>query len=440
MSKKKRKPRIKLSRQALSSGETKMQAWGQTFQNQLEEQKGTSMGYVTEYIAKLRDIGVQGIEAELQELIKKFNGDYKGHLIIYSAAMDKVGLIPDVSMTRSDFEVIYDMIRNLHGERCFVYLETPGGRGDTAMEIAELLHKKFEEVNFVITGEAKSAGTILALSGHRIFMTETGALGPIDAQVKTGRAFGSAHGYLEWVEETREKALKEGRLDSFEATMVAQISPTELKHVYNAFEFAKELVVSWLPQYKFKNWDVTESKKEPVTEDKKIQRANEIARDLTDINRWRDHGRSLKLKEMEEIKLTIDRVDDDPNMADLVYRMQSCLRMLYGSSNNYKSFVTSADKVFKSAGIAPAMVPQIKDDQLRSANIVEVEILCDKCRKTHRHYLKFSEDKAGEAQAHARGAVPFPKNGKLTCGCGATIDISGFRNQVESAKGKKAID
>jgi ClpP class serine protease len=66
------------------------------------------------------------------------------------------------------------------------YTETPGGSGEAAEEIAKFLRKKFEGVNFVIAGEAKSAGTILVLSGDNIYMTDTGSLGPIDAQVKIG--------------------------------------------------------------------------------------------------------------------------------------------------------------------------------------------------------------------------------------------------------------
>lgn len=60
----------------------------------------------------------------------------------------------------------------------------------------------------MIAGEAKSAGTILVLSGDNIFMTDTGSLGPIDAQVRIGRSVVSAHDYKEWIDLKREEALK----------------------------------------------------------------------------------------------------------------------------------------------------------------------------------------------------------------------------------------
>jgi len=86
----------------------------------------------------------------------------------------------------------------------------------------------------------------LALSGDEIFMTETGSLGPIDAQLRIGRTVGSAYDYMEWVHEKKMEAQENGMLNPFDATMVAQISPSELKGVYNSLEFAKDIVKEWI--------------------------------------------------------------------------------------------------------------------------------------------------------------------------------------------------
>lgn len=45
----------------------------------------------------------------------------------------------------------------------------------------------------------------MVLSGDNIYMTETGSLGPIDAQVKIGRSVVSAHDYKAWVDEKKMK-------------------------------------------------------------------------------------------------------------------------------------------------------------------------------------------------------------------------------------------
>jgi ClpP class serine protease len=173
-------------------------------------------------------------------------------------------------------------------------VETPGGSGEAAEEIAKFLRKKFEEVNFLIAGEAKSAGTILVLSGDNIYMTDTGSLGPIDAQVKIGRSIVSAHDYKAWIDERKKEAAEKGDLNPFNAIMVAQISPGELYGVINSLEFAKDLVKEWLEKHKFKNWTETETSKKPVTPEMRKARACEVAEMFCDHTTWRTHGRSLK--------------------------------------------------------------------------------------------------------------------------------------------------
>ena len=64
-----------------------------------------------------------------------------------------------------------------------VIIETPGGDGAVAEDIVRLLRGKFDEVCFIVPGYAKSAGTIIVMSGDDILMGPTSALGPIDAQL-----------------------------------------------------------------------------------------------------------------------------------------------------------------------------------------------------------------------------------------------------------------
>lgn len=141
----------------------------------------------------------------------------------------------------------------------FFYIETPGGSGEAAEEIAKLLRKKYDDVDFLIVGECKSAGTILAMCGDEICLNDTGSLGSIDAQIQIGRYQGSAHDYMRWVEDKMDEADQYGQLNNFDALMVAQITPGELVGVENELKYGEELVVNFLKNYKFKNWKVTET-------------------------------------------------------------------------------------------------------------------------------------------------------------------------------------
>jgi len=143
------------------------------------------MSLLNEYISKR--MGGKELEAELQRLISQYNKLRGTYLFVYAAAIGKP--IPSVAIEQADFYVIHDILSNKKSQnKVDIYLETPGGSGETAEEIVEFLHNNFDTVTFVVSGEAKSAGTIIVLSGDEILMTETGSLGPIDAQVKIGRS------------------------------------------------------------------------------------------------------------------------------------------------------------------------------------------------------------------------------------------------------------
>ena len=159
------------------------------------------------YISK--HYSVIDLHEELKRLMKEYKKITERDLFIYASDFVKGGN-PNVniSLCQDDFYIFQDMLREEKYNKIDIYLETPGGSGESAEEIARFLRNKFNEINFVIAGEAKSAGTILALSGDNIFMTDTGSLGPIDAQIKIGRSVVSAYDYKIWIDEKREEAEK----------------------------------------------------------------------------------------------------------------------------------------------------------------------------------------------------------------------------------------
>ncbi len=176
------------------------------------------MSLINEYIN--RRLSVPELESELLKLISEYNKLRNTYLFVYSTAIWKP--IPLVPLEQADFFIIHDL---LAGKKDFqkvdMYIETHGGSGETAEEIVRFLRNNFDTVSFVVSGEAKSAGTIIVLSGDEILMTETGRLGPVDAQMKIVRSVVSAYDYMEWVEEKRRDAEKQGSLNPFDATMVA---------------------------------------------------------------------------------------------------------------------------------------------------------------------------------------------------------------------------
>lgn len=388
--------------------------------------------FMKEYLGK----GIPELKSELGKLISEYNKLRDTYLFVYAAATEKP--VYDTTLQQEDFYVIYDMLRGVkEKKRIDMYVETHGGRGETVEEIANLLHNRFEEVFFVVAGEAKSAGTILVLSGDDILMTETGSLGPIDAQIRIGRSPVSAYDYMEWVTKRRGEAEATGKLNPFDATMVAQISPGELIGVEHTLKFAEDLVVDWLVKYKFKNWNITRTAREPVTDDKKRQRAKEIANALLDHRRWRLHGRSIKINDLNRIGLEITKIDDSPELSEVVYRIQTICKLFSSTTTTFKIFATKDVAIIKQAALVSTPKSLIRSGEMPDA--VTFEVKCQKCGKSYKIYAKLVPNPKIDEDHKRKGFIPFPIDNKIRCECGVEIEISGIKNQIEMQAGKKIV-
>ncbi len=241
----------------------------------------------------------------------------------------------------------------------------------------------------MVAGEAKSAGTIIVMSGDEILMTQSASLGPIDAQVQIGRSVVSASDYMDWINDKRKEASRKKSLNPFDAVMVAQISPGELLHVDNALRFAQDLVKEWLPKYKFKNWNKTAGRGKIVTDRYRKTRARQIAKALTDHSKWRSHGRSLKIDDLNKIGLQIVDVDQSPpELKDVVYRIHMVCRLLFESSSIFKIFATSEQWICRFAQKFPAgQAPQTPN--FNELEGVHFDVTCEKCGRIHKMYVQF---------------------------------------------------
>jgi hypothetical protein len=63
-----------------------------------------------------------------------------------------------------------------------VILQSPGGSAEGAESVVKLLRDRFTDVRFIVPIAAKSAATMLALSGNAVVMDTTSELGPTDPQ------------------------------------------------------------------------------------------------------------------------------------------------------------------------------------------------------------------------------------------------------------------
>lgn len=198
-----------------------------------------------------------------------------------------------------------------------VILDTPGGVVEVVERMVTVLRSVYDEVTVIVPDRAMSAGTIFALSADKIMMDHLSCLGPIDPQIEKDGKLVPALSYLNQFERLNLKA-EEGQLTTAEYALLNKLDLGELYQFEQARELSIDLLIRWLTQYKFKNWTETETKKEAVTENMKMERARHIAALLNDPEKWHSHGRAIDARALrEEVNLKIDSFEEDSSL----YRM-----------------------------------------------------------------------------------------------------------------------
>jgi hypothetical protein len=171
-----------------------------------------------------------------------------------------------------------------------------------------------------------SAGTVLVMSGDSIMMDYFACLGPIDPQIPKDDKLIPALSYLVQFNRLIEKSLA-GTLSAAEFALLQKLDLAELHLFEEARELSVSLLKQWLTAYKFKHWNKTETRGLTVSDEEKAMRAQEIADNLSNNQRWHSHGRGIPLNVLrEELKLKIDDFGADPELAILIRRYHALAR------------------------------------------------------------------------------------------------------------------
>jgi hypothetical protein len=383
------------------------------------------MGAYSEYLERQLDFRELNRERKVQlARIASLRGGRD--VLVYAADLNK-GDAP-ISMSYADILPIQDQLANLKGDALDLVLETPGGSGEVTEDIVRLLRSRYRHLAVIVPGWAKSAGTILAMAADEILMGPASALGPIDAQLSwQGKVF-SADALLEGMEKIKEEVAATGVLNKAYIPMLQGISPGELQSAENALNFAKVLVTRWLARYKFSNWTHHSSTGDPVTDDEREARAQEIASELCDHRRWLVHGRSIKIDDLTKLRLVVTDLAVFGDLFDAVQRYHTLLQMTF-ATNIYKLFETPASQVMRFLG-PPAPAPEQP-----VGNVAMIEVRCQKCGNA-----STLQANLGQASPLQPGRMPFPADNRFRCpGCGAETDLADLRRQIEAQSRKPVV-
>src|SRR6266567_2493189 len=77
-----------------------------------------------------------------------------------------------------------EVTRNLpRGTAIDILLHSPGGSAEATESVVELLRNRFSHIRFIIPNVAKSAATMMAMSGEQLLLDDRSELGPTDPQM-----------------------------------------------------------------------------------------------------------------------------------------------------------------------------------------------------------------------------------------------------------------
>lgn len=396
------------------------------------------MGVYSDYLNAGLDFNQ--LETERKKQLKRIAEIRERDVLVYAANVSVRQRAP-IGIEYADLLPINDQLANLGGTALDLIIETGGGSGEVAEDIVKLLRGKHSDLAAIVPGMAKSAGTLIVMAADDILMEPASALGPIDAQIQwQGKVF-SAEALLEGLRAIQRESAKVGQLNLAYLPILQQISPGEIQDAQNALDFAQDLVTDWLTRFKFKNW-LTHGDESPVTDDERRARAEEIAQQLADHSRWLTHGRSIKIDDLEAMKLLITDYSKHPELMDAIRRYHTLLQMLF-DTNCYKVIETTNSQIYRFAA-QPAQVQAFGmplpiggaggPGPVPSASPpggVAVNLPCPNCGFMTQIQAKLRPD-----QPDNPNAIRWPKDDKLKCAqCSAEHNIGEARQALEAQFG-----
>ncbi len=110
---------------------------------------------------------------ELSQTIKKVEAEFNADIYLHNGPIDQPfddALRAKCACSRAH-------------ENAILILVTYGGSASSAYRMARAFQKCYKEVNVVVPTQCKSAGTLIAIGAHKIFMSAFAELGPLDVQL-----------------------------------------------------------------------------------------------------------------------------------------------------------------------------------------------------------------------------------------------------------------
>ncbi|MCK4418394.1 ATP-dependent Clp protease proteolytic subunit [Candidatus Aerophobetes bacterium] len=218
---------------------------------------------------------------------------------------------PFLTIDLSDKDGFYEIIRNIKSKEVDVFLHSPGGSAEATESIVKMLRDRFEKVRFIVTGAAKSAATILALSGDSILMDTAAELGPIDPQVRVRGRFSPAGSIIEQFDRAAKELKKDPSQLPVWIPILQEFAPSLLVECENFIRLSKRLTTNWLTDFMFRG------------EKDAKKKSKKIADFLTDEKNTLSHARRIDANQLKKLEVKIELLEEQED------KLQDAIRQLH---------------------------------------------------------------------------------------------------------------
>jgi Serine dehydrogenase proteinase len=281
----------------------------------------------------------------------------KRAVILYASKFTSPGSVPPdfVSINDEDLQGLMEVIHGLTDANLDLILHSPGGSLEACEAWVSYLRSKFTNIRVIVPNLAMSAATMLSCSADRIMLGKHSFLGPIDPQLILNTAVGqrmvSAEAILEQFELAQKECKDPSKLGAW-LPMLSQYGPDILVKCQHACTMAKNLVQGWLENYMF-NGDPQAKKK-----------STDIAEWLARHRHFKSHGRHIPRSELEAKGLSIDHLEQDQTLQDLVLSVFHATTHTFNGTPAVKIIENHEGHAFVKTLNAGPQVPQLLLEQL----------------------------------------------------------------------------
>lgn len=208
-----------------------------------------------------------------------------------------------------DMRAFMDTVRGIKGPALDLILHSNGGSPDAADMIVAYLREKFDHIRVIVPQQAMSAATMIACGANQLVLARHSFLGPIDLQLQV--ADGSVVAAQEVLDQYQLIRSEIKDPTEFWSGAGERYFPTLLVNCQNALAYGRELVERHLREVMFAG--------------RNAKLAAEIANDLGNHAKHKNHGRRLSRKYLRHLGLTIVDLESDQMAQELVLSIHHCV-------------------------------------------------------------------------------------------------------------------